>query len=86
MLDDEPDFLPPKPEEIPDRLARKWEERETKESLVVCRNCGKQVLASSSVCAYCGGRLSNGKKPFWVMVAAAVLILFSILFFLRRWV
>lgn len=83
MLDDEEEFLPPKPEVVPERLAKKWEARESQEKLIVCGSCSKQVLASSSVCVYCGMRLQHG-RPVWVVIAAALLVLFSILFFLRR--
>ena len=86
MLDDEHDFLPPKPEAVPERLAKKWEVRESQEKLIVCGKCAKQVLASSSVCAYCGSSVQGSGRPVWVMIAAALLILLSLLFFLRHWV
>jgi ribosomal protein L37E len=86
MFEDDDEILPPKPEAVPERLAKKWEARESQEKLIVCRQCGKQILASSSVCAYCGGSVQSRSRPVWVIVAAALLILFSLLFFLRRWV
>ncbi len=86
LFDDEDEFLPPKPEQVPERLAKKWEARESRETLMVCRHCGKQILASSTVCAYCGGSCQAAGRPVWIIIAAGLLILISILFFLRRWV
>ena len=77
--DDELDFLPPKDEDIPARLAKKWDEREKREGVMTCPSCKKQILAASSFCAYCGDTL-DGHGRLWKMVA--VLILLIGLFFL----
>ncbi len=77
--DDEPDFLPPKEEEVPARLAKKWDDREKREGVMTCPACQKQILAASSFCAYCGDTLDKSGR-LWKM--AVGLILFLGLFFL----
>ena len=71
--DDELDFLPPKDEDVPERLAKKWDEREKREGLMTCPSCKKQILAASSFCAYCGDALDRSGR-LWKMAAALILL------------
>lgn len=74
MLEDDDEILPPKPEEIPKRLAEKWEREERADPRVKrCPHCGKNILVSAAVCAYCGKSLLQSGR-FWLIVAALLLI------------
>jgi len=73
MFEDEPEFLPPKEEEVPARLAKKWDEREKREGLKACSACRKQILASSAFCPYCGKPLDAPDRA-WIYLTAAVLL------------
>lgn len=87
MLEDDNEYLPPKEEEIPASLIKKWEEQEKREGVIKCRGCGKQILAASSFCAYCGDSL-NMPNRLWVIGTALglliVLIFFGAHFFIRH--
>lgn len=82
MFEDENEFLPPKEEEIPAGLAKKWEEQEKREGVIKCRSCGKQILAASSFCAYCGDPL-NMPNRLW-RIGIAVVLLTVLIFFGAR--
>ena len=77
--EDDLDFLPPQDEDVPDRLAKKWDEREKREGLITCPRCKKHILAASSFCAYCGDTLDDASR-LWKI--AAVLILIIVLLYL----
>lgn len=75
MFEDEDEILPPREEEIPSRLAKKWDELEKREGVTQCRFCKKQILADSSFCAYCGAGVKSPKQAWVVAIAALLLII-----------
>ncbi len=79
MLEDDQEFLPPKEEEVPASLAKKWDEQEKREGLMRCRGCQKQILAASSFCAYCGEPVGVSNRLWTATVAAGLLIILLIL-------
>jgi|GEM_PF-2789900 len=76
--EDELDFLPPQDEDVPDRLAKKWDEREKRKGLTTCPRCKKQILATSSFCAYCGDTLDDAGR-LW-KIAAMLILIFVLLY------
>ncbi len=82
MFEDENEFLPPREEEVPARLAKKWEEQEKREGLMRCRSCQKQILAASSFCAYCGEPVGMPNR-LWIAATASALLVLFILFGIR---
>ncbi len=76
MLEDDDEMLPPRAEEIPERLARKWAKRERREGVMNCPACKKQILAVSTFCVYCGEPVAmrNRRRMVW-----ATLFIFLIL-------
>ena len=79
MLDDENEFLPLREEEVPVSLVKKWDEQEKREGLMQCRACGKQILAASSFCAYCGDPVGMPNR-LWVVGVAVGLFILCVLF------
>ena len=79
MFDDDSEFLPPKEEEVPVRLQKKWEEQEAREGLMQCQACRKQILAASSFCAYCGNPVGMPNR-LWVIGTAIGLLILLVLF------
>lgn len=82
MFEDESDYLPPREEEVPGRLAKKWEEREKRKGFFVCPDCRKQILASSAFCPYCGKPIESPDRA-WIYFTAAILLIGLILTGLR---
>jgi len=82
--DEKEEFLPPREEEVPSRLAKRWDEREKRQGMMRCGKCKKQILASSSFCAYCGdpvempGRIGVGVTVF--LLLAGLIFLLSRIF------
>ncbi len=79
MFEDENEFLPPKEEEVPASLAKKWEEQEKREGVIRCRSCQKQILAASSFCAYCGEPVGMPSR-LWAAATAVGLLIVLFLF------
>ena len=87
MFDDDDEILPPREEEVPERLAKKWEDQEKRAGLIRCPSCQKQILAASSFCAYCGKPMGFSNR-LWVMTTAIglliVIVFLGAQFFIRH--
>ena len=79
MFDDDDEILPPREEEVPARLAKKWDEQEKREGVTICRSCKKQILAVSSFCAYCGEPVEPTSRHWLACAAVVVIVVFIVL-------
>lgn len=82
MFDEDNEFLPPREEDVPPSLAKKWEDQEKREGLMKCSSCGKQILAASSFCAYCGDPQGMPNR-LWVVTTAVGLLIVIVFFGIR---